>query len=47
MEQHRIVVELDAFQAKVEQLQRLQAEAAAEFHALLPSVLEKAFRGEL
>ncbi len=45
--QRRIVAYLDELQAKVDSLKRLQAETAAELNALLPSVLDKAFRGEL
>jgi len=33
--------------AKVEMLKRLQSETAAELNALLPSILDKAFKGEL
>jgi len=46
-EQHRIVAYLDNLQAKVDALKRLQAETAAELDALLPSILDKAFKGEL
>ena len=46
-EQRRIVAELDALQANVDNLKRLQAETAAELDALLPSILDKAFKGEL
>ena len=46
-EQHRIVSELDALQAEVDALKRLQAETAAELDALLPAILDKAFKGEL
>lgn len=45
--QHRIVAYLDSLQAQVDQLKRLQAESAAELDALLPSILDQAFRGEL
>lgn len=45
--QRRIVAHLDALQARVDTLKRLQAETAAELDALLPSILDKAFRGEL
>ena len=45
-EQHRIVAYLDALQAKVDALEQLQANTQAELDALLPSVLDKAFRGE-
>jgi type I restriction enzyme S subunit len=46
-EQHRIVAYLDNLQSKVDALKRLQAETAAELDALLPSILDKAFKGEL
>lgn len=46
-EQHRIVAYLDHLQAKVDALKQLQAETAAELDALLPSVLDRAFRGAL
>jgi len=46
-EQRRIVAELDALQAEVDALKRLQAETAAELAALLPAILDKAFKGEL
>ncbi len=46
-EQRRIVSELDALQAEVDALKRLQAETAAGLDALLPSILDKAFRGDL
>jgi len=46
-EQRRIVGELDALQAEVDALKRLQAETAAELDGLLPSVLDRAFKGEL
>jgi len=46
-EQRRIVAELDALQVRVDALRKLQAGTAAELDALLPSVLDKAFRGNL
>jgi type I restriction enzyme S subunit len=46
-EQCRIVAYLDELQAKVDALRRLQAETGAEMDALLPAVLDKAFKGEL
>ncbi len=46
-EQHRIVAYLDSLQAKVDALKTLQAETAAELDALLPSILDKALKGEL
>lgn len=45
-EQRRIVAELDALQAEVDALKALQAETGAELDALLPSILDKAFKGE-
>jgi type I restriction enzyme S subunit len=46
-EQRRVVVYLDDLQTKVDSLKRLQAQTAAELDAMLPSILDKAFRGEL
>lgn len=46
-EQRRIIAYLDNLQAKVGALRKLQAETAAELDALMPSILDKAFRGEL
>ena len=46
-EQRRIVAYLDDLQAKVDALKRLQAETSVELDALLPSVLDKAFKGGL
>ena len=46
-EQCRIVAELDALQVRVDALKKLQVETAAELDALLPSILDKAFKGEL
>jgi type I restriction enzyme S subunit len=46
-EQRRIVAELDALQAEVDALKRLQAETAAELDAFLPAILDRAFKGEL
>lgn len=45
--QRRIVSELGALQAEVDALKGLQAETAAELDALLPSILNRAFKGEL
>jgi type I restriction enzyme S subunit len=47
LEQRRIVVALDALQGKVDALKRLQAETAAELAALLPALIDRAFKGEL
>jgi hypothetical protein len=38
---------LDALQAKVDELKRLQAGTQAELGALMPSILDRAFKGEL
>jgi len=46
-EQYRIVEYLNDLQAKVETVKKLQADTEAELEALLPAILEKAFRGEL
>ena len=46
-EQRRIVAHLDGLQAKVDDLRKTQADTAAELDALLPSILDKAFKGEL
>lgn len=46
-QQWRIVAHLDDLQTKVDALKRLQDETAAELDAMLPSILDKAFKGEL
>jgi type I restriction enzyme S subunit len=46
-EQVRIVAELSELRQKIDQLERLQSESESELDALLPSVLSKAFAGEL
>ena len=46
-EQHKIVGELAVLQAKVDALKPLQADTAAELEALMPALLDRAFRGEL
>jgi type I restriction enzyme S subunit len=46
-DQHRITSYLNNLQAKTEALKQLQVQTAAEFDALLPSILNKAFKGEL
>jgi type I restriction enzyme S subunit len=46
-EQRAIVAELDALQSKVEAVMALQAKAALELDAMLPAILDKAFKGEL
>lgn len=46
-EQRGIVTYLDSLEARVDVLKRQQAETATELDAMLPSVLDKAFKGEL
>jgi type I restriction enzyme S subunit len=41
------VAYLDGLKAKVDALKQLQSQTRAEIDALLPSVLDKAFKGEL
>lgn len=43
-EQRRIVAELDALQNQVDALKRLQTETATELDALLPAILDRAFK---
>jgi type I restriction enzyme, S subunit len=47
LEQRRIIAYLDDLQARVDALKRLQTETADELDALLPSILDKAFKGKL
>jgi len=46
-EQRRIVAELDALQAKVDALRQMQEASGRELDALLPAVLDRAFKGQL
>ncbi len=46
-EQRRIVAYLDGLQAKVNALQEYQSASGEELSALMPSVLDRAFKGEL
>jgi type I restriction enzyme S subunit len=46
-EQRRIVDYLDTIQAQVDTLKQEQAASSAELDALLPAVLDRAFKGEL
>jgi type I restriction enzyme S subunit len=46
-EQRRIVVYLDGLQAKVNALRELQSASGEELSTLMPSILDKAFKGEL
>lgn len=45
--QHRIVSCLDNLQSKIDELKKLQSETQKELNALMPSILDKAFKGEL
>jgi type I restriction enzyme, S subunit len=45
--QSHIVSYLDNLQSKIDSLKQLQSETSAELDALLPSILDKAFKGEL
>jgi type I restriction enzyme S subunit len=45
--QRASVIQLDELVTKVQRVKYYQAEAAAELDALLPSILDKAFKGEL
>lgn len=46
-QQHLIVEKLDALQAEVDGAMRQQRVSAAELDALLPAILDRAFKGEL
>ena len=46
-EQHRIFSELDVLQERVDSVKKLQRETSTELNALMPSVLDRAFNGEL
>jgi type I restriction enzyme, R subunit len=46
-EQRRLVAYLDGLQAQVSQLRAHQAETHKELDALMPGILDKAFKGEL
>lgn len=45
--QSDVVAELDALQAHLDVVKALQAETTAELDAMLPAILDKAFKGEL
>ena len=47
LKQKQAVAELDALQAEVGKLDRLQHETAADLQALFPSILDHAFKGDL
>ena len=42
-----ILYNLDALQAEVDKLKKFQAETSTELDTILPSILDKAFKGEL
>jgi type I restriction enzyme S subunit len=46
-EQAKIIENLDALQAKLDGIKALQTETAAELDAMVPAILDKAFKGEL
>ena len=46
-EQRRIVAHLDNLQSRINKLKRLQSETQKELDAVMPSILDKAFKGEL
>jgi len=46
-EQRRIVAYLDGLQAKVHVLRELQSAGGEELSVLMPSVLDRVFKGEL
>lgn len=46
-EQRRIVAKVDALHAEADAVKRLQTETAAELDAMLPAILDRAFKGEL
>ena len=46
-EQRRLVSYLDGLQAQVSKLRATQGETARELNALMPSVLDRAFKGEM
>ena len=43
----RVTAYLDDLQAEIDRLKALQAQTAAELDALLPSILDHGFKGEL
>lgn len=46
-EQSKIALDLDNLQAMADHLKTIQAQTTAELDAMLPSILDKAFKGEL
>jgi type I restriction enzyme, S subunit len=47
LDQRRIVEELGTFQAEIDALKTMQFETDAEVGAMMPAILDRAFRGEL
>lgn len=47
LEQRKILARLNDLQSKLNLIKQRQAETSAELNALLPSILDKAFKGEL
>jgi type I restriction enzyme S subunit len=45
--QEQIVAQLDALQLKEDAVRGLQTETATELDAMLPAILDRAFKGEL
>jgi type I restriction enzyme, S subunit len=45
--QKQATAELDGLQSKLDSVKALQTETAAELDAMLPAILDKAFKGEL
>lgn len=46
-EQQEIVTYLDNLQTQIDEMKRLRQESLKELNALLPAILDKAFKGEL
>ena len=46
-QQHQLVEYIDDLDRRVNKLKCLQSETSAELEALLPSILDRAFKGEL
>jgi type I restriction enzyme S subunit len=47
IEQRRIVAYLNKLQNRVQELRQLQSASSKEVDSLMPSILDKTFRGEL
>jgi type I restriction enzyme S subunit len=46
-EQHQLLEQARMYVASIEGVKALQAETAVELGAMLPAILDKAFKGEL